>query len=147
MPALDQSHKEDSIPARTLAVQWQRTYDKGATQNPPIAIGIATVLSYLAWSADSTVRFGLASPRQLYAASVVLTMGIVPWTLMIMAGTNGALHRKAAKATSTKKGTDSWSTSDDEEVSSLLSTWILLNGVRSFLPLLGFASGAIAALA
>lgn len=66
---------------------------------------------------------------------------------MIMAGTNGALHRKAAKATSTRKGTDQWSASDDEEVGGLLSTWILLNGIRSFLPLLGFASGAVAALA
>lgn len=128
-------------------MQWKRLYDKGAAQNPPIAIGIAAILSYLAWSADSTVRLGLASQRQLYIASVALTMGIVPWTLIIMANTNGALYKKARKVLSLQKGSPEWSATDDEEVSDLLSTWNLLNGLRSLLPLLGFAAGAVAALA
>lgn len=128
-------------------MQWKRLYDNGATQNPPIAIGIAAALSYLAWNADSAIRFGLASQRQLYIASVILTMGIVPWTLIVMAGTNGALHQKAAKVMSLKKGSAEWDASDEEEVAALLSTWNLLNGLRSLLPLLGLVAGGFAVMA
>lgn len=150
VPALTQSHGEDSIPAKTLAVQWRRLYNKGAVQNPPIAIGIASILSYLAWSADadSTVRFlGLATPRQLYIGSVALTMAIVPWTLLTMAPTNGKLHGKAAKVESAaRKGGAEWTAKDDEELGVLLQNWNFLNALRSVLPMLGFASGALAAL-
>lgn len=149
VPALSQSHSEDSVSTKALAMQWKRLYDKGATQNPPIAIGIASLLSYLAWNSDSTVRFGLASPRQLYIASIALTVAIVPWTLVIMKGTNGALHAKARKAglgSAPKKGVDEWTVKDDEEVVGLLGSWTTLNGLRSVLPMLGFATGAVAAL-
>lgn len=130
-------------------MQWKRLYDKGFQQNPPIAIGIAAVLSYLAWTAESAVRFGLASQQQLYIASVVLTMGITPWTLIVMAGTNGALHHKAAKVMSmsaTKGSAEEWGAEDEKEVARLLGTWNLLNGLRSLLPLAGFVAGALAVL-
>ncbi|KAK5053755.1 hypothetical protein LTR84_001716 [Exophiala bonariae] len=151
VPALSQSHQDDSVPVRALVTQWARLYDKGATQNPPISVGIASILSFLAWTADATVwSLGLASPRQLYITSVALTVAIVPWTLLIMKRTNGALHEKAKKAklssAAAAKGVEVWTAVDDEEVLALLRSWTTLNGLRSMLPMLGFATGMLAAL-
>lgn len=64
-----------------------------------------------------------------------------------MAPTNGKLHGKAAKVElAARKGGAEWTTEDDEEVGVLLQKWNLLNALRSVLPMLGFASGALAAL-
>ena len=79
---------------------------------------------------------------RLYGTAALLTIGIVPWTLLVMSETNRKLIAKAGE-----KGDLKGSGVGDEEVRGLLRKWTTLNGIRSVLPLLGSAVGMVAVLA
>ncbi|KLJ05797.1 hypothetical protein EMPG_10770 [Blastomyces silverae] len=144
-PSLLTSAKESNFPPSTLAKLFRNIYHLGARQNPPIALTTAAAFFYLAWS----VRSGTALFRQtaentasLYCAAGVLTLSIVPFTLIAMMKTNGALLEQAKVVESeptVKVGAR-------EETERLLCRWIGLNGVRSLFPLAGALVGLYAAL-
>jgi uncharacterized membrane protein len=75
----------------------------------------------------------------LYSIAAVLTIGIVPWTIIAMMPTNNKLLAKAEQSASVM--------ADDKEVSDLLRKWTILNGIRSLLPLAGTAVAFAAVLA
>lgn len=112
-------------------------YENGKTQNPPIAVAVAASFLYLAWS----VRSGAPLFKQtaysrsgLFSAAAVLTLGVVPYTLLAMASTNNALLEKAKSAPEIS----------DTETSRLIEKWTTLNAVRGYFPLAAAAVGLMA---
>lgn len=82
----------------------------------------------------------------LYGLAAVLTMGIAPFTALVMSGTNERLivlsEGKGAGVGGKEK-----EDVQGKEVRGLLEGWGRLNAVRSLLPLAGALVGAFAALA
>ncbi|KAJ5556465.1 DUF1772-domain-containing protein [Penicillium frequentans] len=105
---------------------------------PPIAVAVASSLTYLAWSVRQggpLYKTTVYSRSGLYLAAAVLTIGIVPYTLIFMVGTNNALMKKAE------------STSDaDKEVPDLIERWKTLNLGRSIFPLAGAICAVVATI-
>lgn len=74
----------------------------------------------------------------LYASSAVLTLGIVPWTVVAMAGVNRGLLSRAEAGVVEKE--------ESEEVLRGLERWVVLNGLRSVFPLVGGVVGVVAGM-
>ncbi|GKZ33040.1 hypothetical protein AbraIFM66950_002759 [Aspergillus brasiliensis] len=142
VPGLVRSREEHNVPHQLIVRQWKNMYEAGKTQNPPIAAATATAFLYLAWS----VKSGSPLFRQtayncvgLFSAAAIVTLSIVPYTLVAMSGTNNALLKLAGSK-------QELSHQDIEEINDRLQQWRTLNFVRSLLPLAGTMVG-MAALA
>lgn len=114
-------------------------FENGKTQNPPIAAAVAASFLYLAWS----VRAGSPLFKQtaysrvgLFSVAAVLTLGIVPYTMLTMTSTNNALLERAKSAPEVS----------DTETARLIEKWTTLNALRGYLPLAGAAVGIVASL-
>ncbi|PGG98271.1 hypothetical protein GX51_06919 [Blastomyces parvus] len=144
-PSLIASAQESNLSPSTLAKLWRNVYNLGSKQNPPIALTTAAAFFYLAWSVragTALFRHTAQNTASLYCAAGVLTLTIVPWTLVAMTKTNGMLLEKAKAVESeptVKVGAR-------EETERLVRRWIGLNGVRSLFPLAGVLVGLFAAL-
>lgn len=142
-PALLHAQSEENLPVTNAVRLWRKFYESGKSQNPPIAALTASAFFYLAWSTRPASKLGrqvLSSAPALYSTAAILTLGIVPYTIVTMRGTNNALLAKAELET--KPSADS-----SVEIEELVNKWITLNGIRSLLPLAGGVLGIIAALA
>ncbi|PYH87001.1 DUF1772-domain-containing protein [Aspergillus uvarum CBS 121591] len=130
---------------------WKRIYTASSTQNPPVAAGTAAAFVYLAWTVARAVEpplllqvlssssriSGYAGPGWWYAAAAVLTVGVVPYTAVVMRGTNWRERER-------EKGAEA--EAEAESTSGLLKRWAVLNAVRSLLPLVGGLCGFAAAV-
>ncbi|EAW10392.1 DUF1772 domain-containing protein [Aspergillus clavatus NRRL 1] len=140
-PSILQALHENNIPPATAAKLWQNAYARGKAQNPPLAAATAAAFLYLAWSVREGTALSLLAPQGstvLYSAAAVLTVGIVPYTLAFMMGTN---HELEAKAES-KVGAEL----PAREVEPLLNRWEALNVIRGVFPLVAGVLGLVAAL-
>ncbi|KAH0558644.1 hypothetical protein GP486_004704 [Trichoglossum hirsutum] len=147
VPALSRSQAQDSVQPGILSKQWKYNYEAGKTQNPPVAVAVAASFSYLAWSVRSGTQLGRLAPAhsvQLFSTAAILTIGIIPYTIIAMRPTNNKLLAKAEQEFDLK-GASASVTSDDREVGELLKKWTFLNGIRSLMPLLGSAAALLAA--
>ncbi|KAG9578227.1 hypothetical protein KCU77_g13097, partial [Aureobasidium melanogenum] len=137
--------KQDSSLSNAHAIRlWQQNYQRGASQNPPIALGASASLGYLAWSLRNLrtpTSIGLR-PSALFAIAAVSTMAIVPFTIVFMRATNNRLLALSAKA---KK--DEVSVSETEDVEGLLERWTVLNSLRGVLPMVGAVCACVAVIA
>lgn len=84
---------------------------------------------------------------RLYLTAASLTIGIVPFTLGVMAPTNKRLEAHATRDdrhddNSVKQQDEAVCQEQDREVPALLERWTRLNTVRGVFPLLGAALGA-----
>lgn len=140
VPALVRSHNEDNLSPKLLVRQWRNVYEAGKSQNQPVAGFTAAAFLYLAWSVRATgppLRLAYNAPG-LYCTAAILTLSIIPYTIVAMRPTNGALLKIA-------KSADELSDRVKAEGFELLDRWTNLNGVRSLLPLAGGILGIIAA--
>lgn len=139
IPALQRSTMHDGVSSNTLTKQWRQIFEAGKAQNPPVAAVAACGFAYLSWSSRSKsasrISF-LRNAASLYSAAAVLTLGIVPFTILTMRNTNNALCR----ASEAKQD----ASIDNVEARMLTSKWIQLNAVRSCLPLAGGILGVVA---
>jgi uncharacterized membrane protein YjgN (DUF898 family) len=108
---------------------WADVYTRGAALMPKVALGVALAYGYAAFDAHSSGGQWIG-----YAAAAGSLLTIVPFTLVVMMGTNNLLQKAA------KEG----SPGSDPQVNSLLDTWTLMNLGRSLFPLAGAVIGAIA---
>ena len=69
------------------------------------------------------------------------TLGIVPYTVVVMTGTLDRLVELARQAERGDLGVK-----ETREAEKLLGWWVVLNGIRSLFPLLGAVSAAFAVL-
>ncbi|KAH8677688.1 hypothetical protein BX600DRAFT_134591 [Xylariales sp. PMI_506] len=130
---------------RTVALrQWYLTYTRGKTGMPPLAAVIAG--SYL-WSARARAVAGFEW-RGL-AAAAALTLSIVPFTLIFIRASIGALEADMVRAQGENRGSEKKqqqqeqrSEDDEERTRSMLVHWSNLNLARSILPLIGVAAAS-----
>lgn len=142
IPALKSTVEENDVQAQKAAKQWKQAFESGKSQNPPVAISASAAFIYLAWQSNSSIQQVANMKLQLYTAAALLTIGIIPFTLIFMNTTNRKLSIFAQEATRSVP-TDKLSS----KVKKLLAEWQLLNGIRSMLPLLGGAAACMATLA
>ena len=131
----------------TLAQQWQTLYNAGKAQNPPIAAVAASSFLYLAWAArlQGAAVYSQFAGKSLntglfYCGAALLTLGIVPWTLVAMMSTN---HRLESIAGS---GDGAGASVSDEEFDGLVKKWQGFNLIRGLFPLAGGLLGLVVAL-
>lgn len=79
----------------------------------------------------------------MYAVASVITISIVPYTLLVMAAVNRRLFAKAREAIVLG---DEMVDDAEAGVKQLVDTWAMLNLGRGLLPLLGSLTAAWAAL-
>ncbi|KAF4239380.1 hypothetical protein CNMCM6805_005802 [Aspergillus fumigatiaffinis] len=141
VPSLLRAQKETNLPLTATAKQWREMYEAGKAQNPPIAALTAAAYVYLAVSSRSTAPLFRAAPYScaaLYTTAAILTLAIVPFTIVAMSKTNDALLKVAGSNGGS-------SVASDEEVERLLHDWVSLNQVRSFLPFVASLTAITAA--
>jgi len=81
-------------PSPLLLKQWKHTFEAGKASVPPLA-GICTLaFGYLAYEAKGAPNV-LPHVWRIYAASALLCIGIVPYTLIALKSTNNKLLNKA----------------------------------------------------
>ncbi|PYH46313.1 DUF1772 domain-containing protein [Aspergillus saccharolyticus JOP 1030-1] len=138
-----------SIPLNLIIKTWHQIYESGKAQNPPIAAATATAFVYLAWTVSRAVEppqllqrlsnsTSTVSPAAWYAAAAGLVLSIVPFTAVVMQGTNAALIRLSESPAEL-------TAQEEMESRELLKRWGWLNGARSILPLAGGLVGIAAA--
>ncbi|RAH41804.1 DUF1772 domain-containing protein [Aspergillus brunneoviolaceus CBS 621.78] len=147
-PALDPA--PDSTHQTTALEIWKQISTASTAQTAPVAAGTAAAFVYLAWtvaraveppqllqflSSSSSSRY--ASPGRWYAAAAVLTVGVVPYTAVVMRRTDWQILRVVEDGEGEAEG---------EKTSGLLKRWAVLNAVRSLLPLVGGLCGFAAAV-
>ncbi|KAK9236969.1 hypothetical protein V1525DRAFT_405199 [Lipomyces kononenkoae] len=110
---------------RTLALTVRNTM-------PPLAVLSTSAFGFLAWKVPSA--------RMAYSIAAVCTIGVVPFTLLLVLRPTFTLMSKAEVAEPKSRGTE------DADWEKLLDRWTLLNGVRAIFPLLGALVGLHTAL-
>ncbi|PYI35879.1 DUF1772-domain-containing protein [Aspergillus indologenus CBS 114.80] len=145
----------NTAPPTTLQI-WKRISTASSTQTPPVAAGTAAAFVYLAWTVARAVEpplllqalsssrsiGGYVGPGWWYAAAAVVTVGVVPYSAVVMRGTNCELVRLVERER--EKGAEA--EAEAERTRGLLKRWAVLNAVRSLLPLVGGLCGFAAAV-
>ncbi|KAF5017729.1 hypothetical protein F66182_10327 [Fusarium sp. NRRL 66182] len=110
----------------TSATVWQEIFNRGIALMPKLAATTAASYLYGAFSAHQDGRSwkGLAT-------SALLTVAIVPYTILFMSSTNNFLFKAASGTLGASQ----------DEVSRLIGRWGVLNLGRSLLPLAGTVVG------
>lgn len=116
-----------------LLHQWHRIFRRGHVQGPAISISTGLLYSYAAWSKGSG-----GGAWRLFAVAAATTVGMVPYTWIVMSGTNNALSR--AVEGSKNASEENWA-----EAAKLVRAWGQLNAVRALFPLTGAVLGLMGA--
>jgi hypothetical protein len=136
-------------------MQWREIYETGKRQNPPIAGLTAASFIYLAVfssrksSSSPLLLFRGAPPYSragFYASAALLTLSIVPFTLIAMSSTNNALIDVCESQKQRGTGAGAEIVATDAQIEELFQDWVALNRVRSLLPLLASLTGIVVAL-
>lgn len=138
MPAVTKSLKEDNLSTTHAVKLWRNTFELGKGLAPPIALATASSLAFCGWTTRNIRTSGLKDGRLFFVASV-LSVAIVPYTLIFMKSTNDKLLSLAKK--------EELTASESQDGEALLKRWVSLNGVRSLLPLAGAVLTGVLVLA
>ena len=136
-------------PTPLLVRQWRTMYLRGKSLAPPVAIVSSASFSYLAiklYNAPLSVNH----PRgELYTLAAVMTVSILPYTLLVMKNVNAKLLAKAEEMESldAKDKVTEVGLPQGETAKELLDWWGVLNLGRAVFPLLGAVLGIWASLA
>lgn len=151
--AINPFHEVPGTPIAHLTHQWLDVYERGMRIFPPIATVASLANGYLAWTLRDTPAPTPTSQSwtSLYATAIVVTLGMVPWTLTAMKSTNDRLGAHATRDDKAlAEGTEGMVLSAaekfrrakrDDEVLGLLWKWADLNFCRSLFPLTGSVIG------
>jgi noranthrone monooxygenase len=114
-----------------LLHQWSCIYYSGHHKGPAISIATGMIYGCAAWS-----KHAAGSPWRVFAVAGLTTVGMVPYTWIVMQGTNNALFRAEARSKNGNEG--SWG-----EAERLVKAWNLLNAARALFPLAGAVLGML----
>lgn len=156
-------HPGATIPAREvpgtpiphLTHQFADVYERGKGIYPRLAVAASLANGYLAWALRDAPSLTTSPTGQswtsFYVTTIVVTLGMVPWTLTAMKRTNDRLRAHAARDDAAlAEGTKGMVLSEterarrekeDDEVPGLLWNWARLNICRSLFPLTGAVIG------
>ncbi|KAK5706872.1 hypothetical protein LTR97_001864 [Elasticomyces elasticus] len=121
-----------NLPASLIVAQWSRTFHYGHLIMPPVAIG--TLALYLA---VLYTRRQAKAPVSGYATAALMTVAIIPFTLMFMGNTNAALF-KLEDEFSVAAGV---ATQPYDLARKLVTTWGYLHLCRAVMPFIGACVG------
>ncbi|SLM35291.1 Protein of unknown function DUF1772 [Lasallia pustulata] len=136
-------------PAPLLARQWRGMYLRGISVAPPFAVVSFAAYSYLAvklYDAPLSVNH----PKgELYALAALMTISVMPYTLLAMKNVNAKLMAKAKDMESleVKEEVTEVGLPKGESAKDLVRWWGILNFGRGVLPLVGALLGAWASFA
>lgn len=133
-------------PIAHLTHQWLDVYERGKRIFPPIATVASLANGYLAWTLRDRPGPTVTSQSwtSFYITTIVVTLGMVPWTLTAMKSTNDRLRAHATRDDKAlAEGTEGMvlSAAEDDEVPGLMWRWAELNFCRSLFPLAGAVIG------
>jgi hypothetical protein len=86
-------------PSPLLLRQWKHAFEAGKATMPPLSAVCTLCFGYLAYKARN-LPDALSYKWKMYVVSGLLTIGIVPWTIVVMAPTNKKLLDKAEETSS-----------------------------------------------
>lgn len=127
-------------PSPVLVRQWQLSFNREKIINPAIALVSAFSYFWLSWR----LYGGLNHPKaEMYALSVICTLGVWPYTIFGMMPTNRKLFKKydEMKGLSVHEQATEVGLAKGESAKGLLDRWGMLNIGRGMLPLLGAVLG------
>jgi Domain of unknown function (DUF1772) len=122
-------------PTPLLLRQWKHAFDVGKTRVPPLAGVCASSFLYLAYEVHKHNTPNVVPYKwKMYAMSALLTLGIVPYTLLIMQPTNRKLESKE-KETRSLAVTDTIVEAGlgEETAHALVDKWATMNIGRAAL--------------
>ena len=128
-------------PEPLVARQWKKVYDRGVSTSPPLALTSALMFSFVSYKWYGTLNQPKA---ELYGLSALLTIGIVPYTLLVMLPTNKKLMNRAEEAealSAEQQLIGAKDTSKDPSTKELLDRWATHNLARGLFPLAGSVLG------
>ena len=113
-----------------MLTQWVRLYHYGHLLLPSMAIATSLIYAYTV-----TAKRASGNKWVTYAAAGVVTVSMIPFTLIIMAPTNSTLFRleKEIKVEAAVATLD--------QVQALVTRWGRMHFVRSLFPLIGAVFG------
>lgn len=138
MRAVTQALDEDGLPPRHAFKLWRRNFELGKGLAPPVAVATASALAFCGWTARNARVAGVRDGR-LFFVSALLTVAIVPFTIVFMRETNARLLELVKK--------EELSASEGRDGEVLLKKWASLNSVRCLLPLAGAVLTGVSVLA
>lgn len=115
---------QSSAPRGVLLHQWHLAYTLGKSYMPPAAGAIAASYLGAAYYSSSLVK-----EWRGFAAAAALTVGIVPFTLLLIMPTVRALEGMLADGRDGKEA--------DAEARAVMQSWSRWNFARAMLPLVG----------
>jgi hypothetical protein len=126
-----------------MLTQWQRTYTLGASTMPFTGLISAAAYFWLGLRAP-----GIGSFRaRMYIAAGALTAGIVPFTVLVMRGTNERLKALRERVgVDAKVGEGGVVAEQERSAKGLVDWWGVLNLGRAGLLIAGTVCGLIATL-
>ncbi|KAF9064443.1 hypothetical protein BDP27DRAFT_1367183 [Rhodocollybia butyracea] len=129
---------DPSLPAAAAAqasLLWRQLYLRRKAKIPPVGVCTALAFAYAAYKLRKPHALkAIQRTRKTLALAALLTVSIVPYTLIIMKHTNAALLAKSTMAEErSKKGLE---TILDAGTKELIKKWNALNLGRGTLPLL-----------
>lgn len=119
------------VPSQLLAKQWEGIFTRGKALGPRMALVSLAGYAYLMYD-----RRSQGQSYTSYIAAAVLSLGIMPYTIVFMSATNNALLGVAAGG-----GGAATKTLGESAVRELVTRWKGLNLVRSVFPLVGAVVG------
>ena len=126
---------ETSASSRLLLQQWQGIFDRGHVQGPGLAVTTALTYGYVAW-----MHAAAGTSWKPFVLAAVLTLGIVPYTLVFMARVNNSLFDAVKQSNSGKEAIEK------QHAQKLITLWTAHHAGRSLLPLAGAGTGLLAML-
>ena len=127
-------------PSPLVARQWKKLYGRGARTAPSLALTSASMFGFLSYKFYGTLNHPKA---ELYGLSALLTVGIVPYTLIAMVPTNKKLTSRAetSEALSAEELFSQAGDSTAQSTKELLDLWATHNLARGLFPLAGSILG------
>lgn len=126
--------------------QWRVSFGRGKLLNPGVALVSAFAYAYLSYTFYGTLNHGKA---EMYGAAALATMGIWPYTVLGMMGTNRKLNEKVEEMKGLGVGEKATEVglARGESAKELVDKWGVLNVGRGLLPLVGAVLGLWTSLA
>ena len=114
---------------------------------PLLSLISASSFSFLSYKLVKTLN---QAKGELYALAALVTISVVPYTLLAMVSTNRKLLGKTSPAGASESVSGNHEreevSNNDESAKELLARWRLLNFGRGVLPLLGTSLGLYATI-
>ncbi|KAJ3809476.1 hypothetical protein EV368DRAFT_48170 [Lentinula lateritia] len=139
---------DPSIPSAAAghtSIIWQNVYKRGKESIPFVAMSTSAAFVYAAYTVPNPLSLeSIQRSKTLLLFGGLLTVGIIPFTLMVMKSTNDALHAKAASVQ--RRSKEGSVTLLDDGTKELARTWNILNFIRGLFPLAAAFTGICAIL-